>query len=758
MLNLLRSTAFVLLASCLAQAAMTPAALAQSKPGHTPDVAAWKLTHYSVQTPAWPADLLAESALPDTADRSALEPLADFFTVSLQLGDQAVVAAVQLAPVRSPAFTQYIDRGSANSSSKHPDLASPARELSYAGTVADHPGSRITINFVGGMARAIIDMGPNPDGTDSPFWFIQSAREADATANIATYLAYPASGTQLPSGYHCGGQLTAPAGLAQHTDDGPTPEGPTCNRLADIALDADFSFYTANGSSTVTTQADIDSIMNGLRLIYARDTNILFNISATIIRSTNTLYASTDIRTLLNAVQSEWQTNQTAIVRDLTHLLTGQATGGTIGLAYVNVVCTTAAYGVSNVQFTTNLSSRIGVVAHEIGHNFNALHCDGDSDCYIMCSGIGGCSGNVTRFGSRSIPAIRSHATSRSCMTNTGPFATPVAPRAADDTAAAGLTPIFIDVLANDTDTNCDSVTISSFSPISARGATITRSVGTGLFGRDRLSYTPILGNSLSDSFTYTATDAALSAAATVRVTSSQTRDPDVTGPTRAGLDVKFYALSNPQVLPNFATRTPYLTTSAADINLASTDGVFSNSGRSDNVGAVYTGFVTVPVAAVYTFFTESDDGSRLYIGPDLVVDNDGLHGMLERSGVITLKAGTHAIQVTFFENTGGAGLITRWQSNSGLAKAVIPATSFLRPNVGCNIADIAGGGPDGRSYDGIVDGADFIAFINSFGIGNRALDPLADIAGSGSDGLSPDGSIDGSDFIAFINGFAAGC
>ena len=73
-------------------------------------------------------------------------------------------------------------------------------------------------------------------------------------------------------------------------------------------------------------------------------------------------------------------------------------------------------------------------------------------------------------------------------------------------------------------------------------------------------------------------------------------------------------------------------------------------------------------------------------------------------------------------------------------------------------LADIAGGGADGLSPDGTIDGTDFIAFINSFGIGDAAVDPLADVAGAGDDGLQPDGTIDGSDFIAFINAFAAGC
>ena len=39
-------------------------------------------------------------------------------------------------------------------------------------------------------------------------------------------------------------------------------------------------------------------------------------------------------------------------------------------------------------------------------------------------------------------------------------------------------------------------------------------------------------------------------------------------------------------------------------------------------------------------------------------MDNDGLHGMEEESGIVALKAGFHPINVTFFERSGGQGLI----------------------------------------------------------------------------------------------------
>jgi hypothetical protein len=85
------------------------------------------------------------------------------------------------------------------------------------------------------------------------------------------------------------------------------------------------------------------------------------------------------------------------------------------------------------------------------------------------------------------------------------------------------------------------------------------------------------------------------------------------------------------------------------------------------------------------------------------------------------------------------------------------PATLTLAAK--CSPADIVGtdGGPV-QCADSTVDGSDFIAFINSFSIGDATIDPLADIAGGGDTGEDPDGTIDGTDFIAFINAFAIGC
>jgi alpha-L-fucosidase len=89
--------------------------------------------------------------------------------------------------------------------------------------------------------------------------------------------------------------------------------------------------------------------------------------------------------------------------------------------------------------------------------------------------------------------------------------------------------------------------------------------------------------------------------------------------------------------------------------------------------GFVYTGYIRILKDGVYAFFTASDDGSRLYIGDSLVVDNDGLHGMDERKGVIALAAGLHPLRAAFFQKTGGVGFNVSYMG-PGVEKQAIPA------------------------------------------------------------------------------------
>ena len=150
-------------------------------------------------------------------------------------------------------------------------------------------------------------------------------------------------------------------------------------------------------------------------------------------------------------------------------------------------------------------------------------------------------------------------------------------------------------------------------------------------------------------------------------------------GSSGIGLNASYYTLGfSPSTLSdiNFSG-TPTATGVIANVNQASTSGAGWSGGPSDNFAVKYTASIAIPAAGTWTFYTNSDDGSKLWIDGTEVVDNDGLHGMRTRSGSITLTAGPHTFEVRGFERGGGYGLIAYWQGPTVSSQTVIPSSAF---------------------------------------------------------------------------------
>jgi len=101
-----------------------------------------------------------------------------------------------------------------------------------------------------------------------------------------------------------------------------------------------------------------------------------------------------------------------------------------------------------------------------------------------------------------------------------------------------------------------------------------------------------------------------------------------------------------------------------------------------DSYSHLYSGYFYAPVSGVYNFATASDDGSQLFLGSansalssvrigrphansnDLVVDNPGYHGVVEKYGSKTLEGGKfYPIVAAMFEGGGGDGLKITFQA-----------------------------------------------------------------------------------------------
>ena len=96
--------------------------------------------------------------------------------------------------------------------------------------------------------------------------------------------------------------------------------------------------------------------------------------------------------------------------------------------------------------------------------------------------------------------------------------------------------------------------------------------------------------------------------------------------------------------------------------------------------GAQWHGLLRVPKTAVYEFTTGSDDGGRLWIGDQLVVDNDRPHSFKVERGVIALEAGLHPIRIAFFENWGGFDLRVSWREIAHAEKPIFTADLVHEP------------------------------------------------------------------------------
>lgn len=90
-----------------------------------------------------------------------------------------------------------------------------------------------------------------------------------------------------------------------------------------------------------------------------------------------------------------------------------------------------------------------------------------------------------------------------------------------------------------------------------------------------------------------------------------------------------------------------------------------------------WTGFLQAPHDGNYVFTTLSDDGARLWIDGQKLIDNWTPHSPTENSAGIALKAGQKVtIRLEYFQG-GGADIHLSWQSND-MARQIVPATALF--------------------------------------------------------------------------------
>lgn len=126
------------------------------------------------------------------------------------------------------------------------------------------------------------------------------------------------------------------------------------------------------------------------------------------------------------------------------------------------------------------------------------------------------------------------------------------------------------------------------------------------------------------------------------------------------------------------AGQTPNVDKLMPSINWTST----ADFGLNDYFLSEVTGNINITTAGTYQFRLTSDDGSRLRVDGQVVINNDGLHGPTAVIGSANLTTGYHALRIEQFENVGDQQITLEWQPPGSSAFVVVP-NSVLSTDAG---------------------------------------------------------------------------
>ncbi len=133
-----------------------------------------------------------------------------------------------------------------------------------------------------------------------------------------------------------------------------------------------------------------------------------------------------------------------------------------------------------------------------------------------------------------------------------------------------------------------------------------------------------------------------------------------------------------PGILAKYYTHDKYIN-KLADVNtrqVAKYEGIIPQiyamdsdlAWAGDNFAIFFEGYLLIPNDGEYQFSLISDDGSRMYLHNDLLIDHDGLHGADEKQAAAKLEKGYHPFRVNYFQGRGGKNIIWKWKHPDSLA------------------------------------------------------------------------------------------
>ena len=137
----------------------------------------------------------------------------------------------------------------------------------------------------------------------------------------------------------------------------------------------------------------------------------------------------------------------------------------------------------------------------------------------------------------------------------------------------------------------------------------------------------------------------------TVGLSVHQLREPVALTNVEPGLRWDYYETEGIKSLPDLAKMIPKKSgvSPLPDLSVKEREEYFALS---------WQGYIKAATDGEYRFFIESEKGSQLFFGTNLLVDSKGPHGgNVETSGAVWLRAGLHPLRLVFFQSHGKSRL-----------------------------------------------------------------------------------------------------
>jgi predicted esterase len=99
-----------------------------------------------------------------------------------------------------------------------------------------------------------------------------------------------------------------------------------------------------------------------------------------------------------------------------------------------------------------------------------------------------------------------------------------------------------------------------------------------------------------------------------------------------------------------------------------------------ENISLRLSGWVKIEKAGLYSFITTADDGSRLTIGSETIIDDWVPHGAIDQIGNVSLKPGYHKITIEYFQGGGPGSISIFWATPDFPRRLLTEADVFCEP------------------------------------------------------------------------------